>query len=699
MIVTLNIINAVSAEIISGFVVDGDTGNRLSQVNLLIIDSEIGTTTNIDGQFNLNGSFKYPLKLEISHIGYKTHIELIDKSINGKIQIQLYRQSIQMEELVVTATRTKKLHSDVPIATEVIDRKDIENSGARNIADLLSQRSGVSLQTSVEGGSVLNILGMDSRYILILIDGQPITGRFNNRASLDQIITDRVKKIEIVKGPSSSLYGSEAMGGVINIITYDDKYSQSINLSARYSDTQNKICNNGIGNGSKNISVNVVQPLKNTIIGINFNQNAIVSDQSIELIEIDQIDKKSIGGSIIWNLSEHQSVNFNMQSYDQTEKGESKLMNTHTDIKRNNFSLSHKVWNFEQTITSNNYSRNYVQKRPLGKIEKDDLTSEKFLEYEVLYNKKIGTNVISTGLEIYRANYQSDRIRSGKQDIINRSLFGQYDIDIIDKINAIIGVRLDDYSDYESVLSPRIGLMYRYKENWKFRTAWSQGFRAPSFMERFIDWNHIQFNYTVIGNPNLHPERSNGMTLGVEYTNSNKYQMSLMFYHTQFENLINDFTLKPGLLSYQNIEKAIFSGVELISQWRISKQWNSRFGINWINNRDGDNKIIPNTMPLSINGNVHYQNPGDVINVSINTKWVAPYRPHEYDAQKGVFVFAEQKLKGYALITIRSSLKIYNSLQLSLGVENAGNYTNSRFGPFIGRAAYLELSTQLNQGE
>ena len=67
-------INAVSAEIISGFVVDSDTGNRLSQVNLLIIDSEIGTTTNINGQFTLNGPFQYPLKIEISHIGYKNHI-------------------------------------------------------------------------------------------------------------------------------------------------------------------------------------------------------------------------------------------------------------------------------------------------------------------------------------------------------------------------------------------------------------------------------------------------------------------------------------------------------------------------------------------------------------------------------------------------------------------------------------------------
>ena len=138
----------------------------------------------------------------------------------------LFRQSLTMNELVVTATRTKKLHDNVPIATEIITKNDIENSGSRNIADLLSQRSGVSLQTSVEGGTVLNILGMDSRYILILMDGQPITGRFNNRVALDQILTSRVIKVEIVKGPNSSLYGSEAMAGVINIITDDEKNSQ-----------------------------------------------------------------------------------------------------------------------------------------------------------------------------------------------------------------------------------------------------------------------------------------------------------------------------------------------------------------------------------------------------------------------------------------------------------------------------------------
>ena len=109
----------------------------------------------------------------------------------------------------------------------------------RNIAELLSQRAGVSLQTSVAGGSILNVLGMDSRYVLILIDGQPITGKFNDRVSLDQILTVQVEKVEIVKGPSSSLYGSEAMGGVINIITNSNKKLRQVYFSGRYGNTQN----------------------------------------------------------------------------------------------------------------------------------------------------------------------------------------------------------------------------------------------------------------------------------------------------------------------------------------------------------------------------------------------------------------------------------------------------------------------------
>ena len=188
-----------------------------------------------------------------------------------------------------------------------------------------------------------------------------------------------------------------------------------------------------------------------------------------------------------------------------------------------------------------------------------------------MLNKKINSNELNTGFEIYRATYSSDRIKSNQQRIDNQSLFGQYDMNFSNQLTMIYGLRLDNYSEYDRVVSPRLGFMYKFQNNWKLRTSWGQGFRAPSFMERYIDWNHIQFNYTVIGNPDLEPESSNGVTFGIEYDNRSRIQYSLMLYHTKFENLIEDFVIQPGLLSYQNIEKEKFSGIEFLSQIKISK--------------------------------------------------------------------------------------------------------------------------------
>jgi outer membrane receptor for ferrienterochelin and colicins len=686
-----------------GTVNDAKTGSPLSEVNIVINNGIYGTTTGDDGVFLIEIPEELPLEIEVSHIGYKTFRQSFD-IINDSLEFNLYPQFIKMNQLVVTGTRTKKIHDDVPIATEVIDKDDIKNSGALNIADLLSQRAGVSLQRSVEGGSVLNILGMDSRYILVLMDGQPITGRFNNRVALEQILISRVKKVEIVKGPNSSLYGSEAMAGVINIITEDNNNLELIDITARYNNTENKFKNSKLENGSRNISFNGYKPFQKIKIKFNANFDLIKNDKSIQLIEIDKVNKKTLGGGIDWTPNNLHNFTFNIQKYDQYEIGESKLMNTNTKIIRNNFSLTHqtlnkKKWNLEQSINTSNYSRNYVQLRPWGDIEKDDTTNEDYIEYELLLNKKFGLNELTAGLETYNANYKSDRVLSGKQEMKNYSIFSQYDFIFFNNLNAIFGLRLDDYSEYNSVISPRLGLMYKFRENWKFRTSWGKGFRAPSFMEKYIDWNHVQFNYTVIGNPNLQPEQSEGVTFGFEYVKPSNYQMSLMFYQTKFQNLVEDFTIKPGLLSYQNIEKATFSGLELMGKWKFSDQINTKWGINWVNNRDGNNKIIPNTIPLSITSTANYNHPKKFFYLSINTKWIASYRPQEYDPLKGLYIFSEEKLESYTLIMLKTSIKINSIYDISMGVDNANNYTNNRYGPFVGRSAYLEVSTKLKGGE
>ena len=683
---------------VTGRVFDSSSKNPISNVNIYFPKEKVGATTDLNGNFQIEYKFDFPTTMEVAHIGYQTLYQTIDKNSSIDIDLALKKTFIKMDELVVTATRTKKLHKNVPIATEVINKSEIKRSGATNIADLLAQRSGVSLQTSVEGGSVLNLLGLDSRYILILVDGQPINGKFNNRVSLDQIQTYNVDKIEIVKGPSSSLYGSEAMAGVINIITTNELFEKSYDFSVRANNTENNVRNDGFGSGSSYLNFKINQPFKNLNMSLNVNLQEINRDQSIELIEIDLLKKQFLESILSFNVFENHDLSFKVNTYDQSESGKSKLMVTNTKIQRNNLSFSHAFKNYTQTITSSTYERNYLQNRPWGELERDDLTKESFVEYEGLFTKKIGKTDINSGIEIHSASYSSNRIKDGNQSILNKSFFLQTSFDFVEKFNFIIGIRNDDFSEYSSVINPRIGMMYSIDKNWKLRTAWGKGFRAPSFMERFIDWNHAQFNYSVQGNSQLKPEISNGTTLGVEYTDPSRHQISLMLYHTDFSNLINDYVIQPGLLSYQNIESATFSGLELMHQWKVSNYFNSRVSINWLDNRDEKNKPIPNTMPLSINGNLSYFNDNNVRTTFI-VKWVAPYLPQEFDPSKGIFVNADKKLNGYAIIDLTGSKVFYDFINVRFGINNLTNYIDNRFGPFVGRSAFLEFSTNINKGE
>ena len=683
---------------VTGRVFDSSSKNPISNVNIYFPKEKVGATTDLNGNFQIEYKFDFPTTMEVAHIGYQTLYQTIDKNSSIGIDLALKKTFIKMDELVVTATRTKKLHKNVPIATEVINKSEIKRSGATNIADLLAQRSGVSLQTSVEGGSVLNLLGLDSRYILILVDGQPINGKFNNRVSLDQIQTYNVDKIEIVKGPSSSLYGSEAMAGVINIITTNELFEKSYDFSVRANNTENNVRNDGFGSGSSYLNFKINQPFKNLNMSLNVNLQEINRDQSIELIEIDLLKKQFLESILSFNVFENHDLSFKVNTYDQSESGKSKLMVTNTKIQRNNLSFSHAFKNYTQTITSSTYKRNYLQNRPWGELERDDLTKESFVEYEGLFTKKIGKTDINSGIEIHSASYSSDRIKDGNQSILNKSIFLQTSFDVVEKFNFIIGIRNDDFSEYSSVINPRIGMMYSIDKNWKLRTAWGKGFRAPSFMERFIDWNHAQFNYSVQGNSQLKPEISNGTTLGVEYTDPSRHQISLMLYHTDFSNLINDYVIQPGLLSYQNIESATFSGLELMHQWKVSNYFNSRVSINWLDNRDEKNNPIPNTMPLSINGNLSYFNDNNVRTTFI-VKWVAPYLPQEFDPSKGIFVNADKKLNGYAIIDLTGSKVFYDFINVRFGINNLTNYIDNRFGPFVGRSAFLEFSTNINKGE
>ena len=197
---------------VSGRVVDLMTGQPLRAVNVMVVGTGRGDATDEHGNFTIAGLPKADITLFISSIGHEDQRLRLSLPLNVPLIVRLRETFFQMDEIVVTGTRTDKILKDVPVPTEVISRQDILDSGARDMGELLAQRSGATVGAGVDGGTTVNLLGIDARYVLILVDGQPVSGKFNNRINLDQLSTANVDKVEIIKGPSSAVYGSEAMG-------------------------------------------------------------------------------------------------------------------------------------------------------------------------------------------------------------------------------------------------------------------------------------------------------------------------------------------------------------------------------------------------------------------------------------------------------------------------------------------------------
>ncbi len=687
--------------LLTGTVLDNRNGSPISLVNVYDTASGYGETTDENGRFSFSLNDQKEAELIFSHVAYETHHQLFDAS-KTDIIIKMNETLIQLDNIVVTSTRSGYLLRDVPVATEVIGKKEISESGAITVNDLLQQRAGVSTSTNVDGGAIFNMLGLDSRYILILKDGQPITGQFNNRVDLNHISTNRLKKIEITKGPGSAVYGTDAMGGVINIITEDLKNSPSLTISYRASSfggTPKQIYNDPINSIIKS---NITIPFKGFNITSDLTYQHFTKGQQFEYISADQIDKINFNNELNWYLKKH-SFKLSHSKYDQVDEGATTLSSgtvlytNKTNVDRSQLTLNHK-WNLqdnfsiEQTIRNANYTRNYKVNDRDGSTSTEDATKEKNNEYELLFNRSFEKLAYNGGLEFSKPEYKSNRITGGAQQKEIFGFFNQIAWNFSSSINVISGLRLDSYGD-TTVISPRLALSYNKNDNWIYRFAYGHGFRAPSFMESLINWDHLQFGYKVEGNPNLEPEISKGFTIGAEYRNNNNMQLSTLLYHNTFSNLIKDFAVEPGLLSYRNIEKAYFTGLEIISKWAINSRISSSFTFNYVRNEDENNEQIPNTIPLSIGGRLSYYPENQKLLYAFSFKGTGKYSPQEFVPSSGEYQSSNISVKSYLIFDAQIIYKITPSYQVVFGAKNIGNHTNQSYGPYIGRTAYVEVAT------
>lgn len=195
----------------------------------------LGAAADAGGRYELRLPDGESYTVVVSFVGYYDESRVVDESSGGELNFSLKENSMMLDQVVVTGTRTPKLLKDVPIVTRVTSERDIRRVDATNIGDLLqTELPGIEFSYSMNQQTSLNMAGFGGNAVLFLVDGERLAGETLDNVDYSRLNMDNVGRIEIVKGAASSLYGSNAVGGVVNIISRDAEEPWSVNVNGRY---------------------------------------------------------------------------------------------------------------------------------------------------------------------------------------------------------------------------------------------------------------------------------------------------------------------------------------------------------------------------------------------------------------------------------------------------------------------------------
>lgn len=467
-----------------------------------------------------------------------------------------------ISEVVVTATRTPKLLKDVPYVTKVFTADDIRKADATNIQDLLTTiMPGVEFTFAMNQQTTLNMAGFGGNAVLFLIDGERIAGETMDNPDYNRLTLEDVERIEVVKGAASSLYGSNAVGGVVNIITRKPHDRFSANVFAHW----------GAYSSQKYGSV------------IGFTQPKISSLTTLQFTRVNDMDLKQQGdiskvfGNHTWNIKEKliwkPTKRLEMTaktSYFFRERYASQ--DSHDRYRDLTASLKGvykltKADNIELTYLFDEYDKSDLNLQSRKDIRDYNNTQN---SVRAMYNHTFaGIGTLTAGAD-YMRDYLMSYQFAGDQSHIQNSADGfiQFDWDPSAHWNLIGGLRYDYFSaSSKSRLSAKIGVMYKLN-GWRFRTSYAGGFRAPSLKELFMHFNMANV-FTIYGNKNLKPENSDNFQISAEYTRRN-YSFSANAFHNIFRNRISTaWNTALNGMNYLNTAKVSITGLDINAQTRF----------------------------------------------------------------------------------------------------------------------------------
>ena len=505
------------------------------------------------------------------------------------------RDSVNLEPVVVTASYSPKALKDAPVVTRLITLHDIKIADATNIQDMLTYEiPALEFGFAMSQETSLRMSGFGGNAVLFLVDGERMAGETMDNVDYNRMNLDNVGRIEIVKGASSALYGSNAVGGVVNIISRENLEPWTANVNSRYNSFGHE-WRHGAGFSFNTAKWNSQTSFQHTSIDpVNLPKAHSSEEIAIELLKKaqglpydesvlqDDSNLSRLYGQKTYNVKER----LTWRATDQltlTGRGSyffrTSERDTH-DYHFNGYSAGLKgryAWDHDRHLELSYAFDQYDKANfmPDGTRTHDhDYTNRQHVVH-ALYSHSFGKNSLLVGgdyLNDYLSTYQFVAGTSHAQGNIDG--YAQFDWNITERLNVVGSVRYDYFSaSSQKALTERLAVVY--KQPWMtFRANYASGFRAPTLKEMYMHFDMGNMGYLLRGNPDLKPEKSHNFNVAVERTNrisnsgfllDGRYNFTLMGYCNIFDKRIN--TIDGGL--YEGMESALYWNEDGITVWGV----------------------------------------------------------------------------------------------------------------------------------
>lgn len=542
------------------------------------------------------GSVRVPFDsalAKVTYLGYHHNIVKVYKSKNN--QIYLEQESILYSEIVTTGQYSPTLSTNSIIKVEVLDKDYIATKGANNLRDLLTQEGSININQDSQLGSSISINGLGGENVKILVDGIPVIGRTNGNIDLSQLSLTKIDRVEIVKGPMSTLYGTDALGGVINLISKKE--------------SENNISVNGTGAyesvGKYNFDLGLETGIDETYFNFNFGRHFFggYSPQKNTRSKLwkpkeqyfGDFDLKSnlYGFDIRYKLSYFNELliskgeliaPYNEGAYD--NKYKTKRLNNAIFITKqfeNNKSFDFSIAYSDYKRSRNTYYKNLVTLEELltGDADQDTTRFNSTNIRSSFYDEFLDDNLgYSLGIDFNLDNGRGGRIEgSPKIDDYAAYLSTKY---IYDYLTIQPAVRYIYNTKYDAPLVPALNLMVEITNELTARASYAKGFRAPSLKELYFFF--VDASHNIRGNQDLEAESSDAYNLGFTYTSVNEKRVLKLepnFYFNDIKNKITLANVKNDLYSYVNIGQHKTLGTNITLKY-IYDDFYNKIGFNYI---------------------------------------------------------------------------------------------------------------------